>query len=379
MNAATETSRPPTAKNENVKGSMNTSGKRGMAGALGLLVALGLIISACDSNQAVQSEFQTTEAQDLYSAVSSELDLSSAQQERFGEVLHQHDHGDREPGYLWIVADSLSRTLTDEQKDALINRTDSFEGFHPFLGLRGFPGGGGYYGFGGLRGAMGPEGHALADSVLNLTDEQRDAIKSIHEAFRSELKDLRDAHHDGTLSDEEFVMALIDLHQTTKDQLDGVLTEDQMAALEDFRRQHEAEFEDFRAEVRAIRDDVLGLTVEESDAFNAILEDQLNDREVLLEQFQSGALTLSELKDEVQSLRDATVEELKALLTAEQFEVVQIHAALSVRMDMKGHHGMDPNGPGGHGFMGNNNANGNGNGIGNGNGRGMGLGLGRGH
>ena len=62
-------------------------------------------------------------------------------------------------------------------------------------------------------------------------------------------------------------------------------------------------------------------------------------REVLMEQFQSGELTLAELRTEVENLREAHIESLEALLDARQFEIVRIHTALVVRVGMRGHHG----------------------------------------
>ena len=300
-------------------------------------MAMGALISACDSTEATNGDFETNEVQDLYTVVVSELDMSSEQQAQFSRALAQHDHSDREPGYLWIVADSLADTLSDEQKQALFYRTDAYEGFHPFRGLRGTPGGGGYYGFGGLRGAMGRHGESGADSAIDLTEEQQDAIKTVHEGLREQLRGLKDAHDAGELSNGEFVNALVNLHDQRKDAIDDILTDEQKDALEDYRAEREADFEAFREQVLDVRDDVLGLTQEESDAYNAIFQDQLDLREVLMEQFESGELTLSQLREEVESMRAATIDALQALLTEEQFEVVQIHAALVIRVGMRGH------------------------------------------
>lgn len=311
-----------------------------MSQRLGLVctfLVMGTIISGCDSSEGVNDEFETAEVQDLFTVVSTELELTADQQSRFKNSLRQHDHRDRVPGYLWIVADSLAETLDDEQKDALLNRTDAFEGFHPFMGLRGTPGGGGYYGFGGLRGAFGGHGESDADGAIDLSEDQRDAIKALHEAKRAEMKVLRQQHKDGLLPDAEFVQALLAMRDDTENELDAILTESQKEALAQFRTDSEADFLAFREAVWAVRDEVLELTEVQAEAFSGIIEDQLDMREVLMEQFQMGDITLAELRREVEELRATNLDAFKALLTVAQFEVVQIHAALVIRVGMRGH------------------------------------------
>ncbi|MFC2085579.1 hypothetical protein ACFLRO_00030 [Bacteroidota bacterium] len=337
---------------------MKTSTKVQKLGLICAFIAVGTFISACDSSELEDGDFETTEVQDLYSVVSSELALSSNQQARFQNTLRLHDGGDREPGYLWRVADSLAQTLSADQKERLINRTDSYEGFHPFQGLRGTPGGGGYYGFGGLRGAMGQHGESGADAALNLTEEQQDAFKAAHQRGRAAMNTLRERHRNGELTNEEFVAELVRHREQMREMLRTILTAEQIATLEDYRLEREAEFEAFRTAVWEVRDEVLGLTAEQSAAFNALLEEQLNMREVLMEQFEAGEITREGLRDEVDALRSIHVEALQALLSEEQFEIVQIHAALIIRVGMRGHHRMGggpgqgggPDGGGGKGF-----------------------------
>lgn len=314
--------------------------------ALGLtLLASGIFFAACDSSDLVEEGFATSEVQDLYTSVASELNMTSDQRAKFGRALQQHDRQDREPGYLWIVADSLSQTLTDEQINELLSGTEPREGFHPFMGLRGFVGGGGYYGFGGLRGAMGRFGDAGPDSEIELTDEQEEAIRALHENLRTDVRNLKDQRDAGTLSDEEFVRSLKELHESLKAGLDEILTDEQKATLEEFRAEREAEFEAFRAEVNEVRNEVLALTSDQIEAMNTIFQDHLDMREVLNEQFLAGELTLAELRDEIESLREASDAALEALLSEDQYLIVQIHNALAVRMGLKGHihrHGPGP-------------------------------------
>ena len=346
--------------------SINTKQPR-LIGAFILLLGLGLF--GCDSTDTSDGDFSSLEVQDLYNSVTSELGMTDPQQRRFANALAQHDSRRREPGYLWIVADSLAKTLSDEQIEELLSRTAPMEGAGVFRGLAGFPGAGGFYGLGGFKGASNRHGESPLDEALDLTDEQVEAIHAIHEAFRADVRALRTALRNGEITKEEFLQSIIELHAALKEAVSDVLTDEHKAIIEDFRGRREAAFMQFRDDVIAVRDEVLGLTPEESDAFNAILQDHLDAREVLLEQFQDGELSLEMLQSEIDALNDVKDEALQALLTDEQYLVVQIHDALAVRMGRRGHHGgPDPNG----------NSNGTRNGNGGINGGGHGGGHGRG-
>ena len=303
------------------------------------LSALVLTMVACDTDVDADGIFATAEVQALYTSVTSEITLSDAREARFASALHEHDHANRSAGYLWNVADFLSQTLTEEQKQELINRTGPLQGGMSFRGLFGFPGSGGYYGVGGFIGASRHFGESPADEVLNQTEKQQAEIQAIHEAFRAEFKALVASRRNSSLSDEEFLRQIRALNEALRSDVEGVLTAKQLANLEAYRAEHEAEFEAFRAEVAAVRNAVLGLTATESETFDALLAAQLEAREILIEQFEAGDLSLAGLDAEIEALQAATAETLQALLTEAQYEVVQLHDALPVRLDARGHRG----------------------------------------
>lgn len=307
-----------------------------------LALVLGFALTGCDANETPESDFSSLEVQDLFNAVDSELGLTGSQSDRFQRALAQHDRRVRRPGFLWIVADSLAKTLTDEQKDRLLSRTAPLEGRALFRGLAGFPGGGGFYGLGGFMGLTDRHGDAPVDRALGLTDEQIEALRGIHEAFRTDAKSLREARRNGEISNEEFLRSILALHEDLHEAIADVLTDEQKDAIRRFREAREAAFLEFRGNVIAVRDEVLGLTDEESDAYNTILSDHLSAREVLLEQFEDGEIDLATLQSEIDALRAVKDEALQALLTEAQYEVVQIHDALAVRLGRRGHrHGPD--------------------------------------
>jgi Spy/CpxP family protein refolding chaperone len=309
-------------------------------GAFALLLGMGIV--GCDSSDSPDGEFASLEVQDLFNAVSSEVDMDSEQRRRFAHSLGQHDRRSREPGFLWIVADSLADALTDEQKEKLLGRTAPMERNDSFRGLSGFPGGGGFYGLGGFKGGSSRHGDSPLDEALGLTDEQSDAIHDLHETFRSDAKALRESLKNDETTREEFLQAVKDLHAALKDALDAVFTDEQKETIAEFRARREADFLAFREEVIAVRNQVLGLTEPESETFNALLQDQLEAREVLHEQFQDGEIDLATLRTEIEALIAFKDETLEALLTEAQYEVVQIHDALAVRMGRRGHRGGPP-------------------------------------
>ena len=308
------------------------------------LLAVSVSVVGCDNVGSLnQPDFSTQEADVLFTTLSSELSLTTMQSSSLELTIKRSDGPARVPGYLWVIADSLSKTLTDEQIAELLDRTDRFEGTHAFRGLNGFPGGSSYYGVFGFFGSDRHHGEAVVDSVLNLSDAQRDSIQTIHKDYRRELKALRRARRDSTISAADYLAQRDQLRESTIAAVLDVLTPEQRAALDEFRQQVEADLEAYRAAVVAARDGVLGLSTEESDGFNAILADQLQAREVLTEQYQSGQISREEFHSEVQSLRLETETALQALLTEDQYLVVQIHNALAARMShegFKGKHGL---------------------------------------
>jgi hypothetical protein len=305
---------------------------------LGLFVAVGL--AACDSSDLEDEELSSVETASLYQEVSSELDLTSDQQNRFRNALAQHDRPDREPGFLWIVADSLADTLTDEQKQELFERTVNMERPFPFRGLLGHPGAGGFYGAGGLLGARRHHGESTLEDELNLTEEQQAELRSIHESLRESMRALKDQLDAGAITEDQFLAEILDLHEQKREAVDAVLTDDQKAALESFRQDRESAFEQFRASVHEVRDEVLGLSATQSEGFDSILQDQMEARELLVEDLKSGSITVAEFQTEVEALIEATDAALRALLSDAQYEVVQIHRALAMRVGRRGHKGM---------------------------------------
>ena len=295
--------------------------------------------SACDS-ALVEDQDNNAEIAQLSASVSDELSLSDEQESAFNASLSRHGgDGEREAGYLWRVAADAQANWTDEQKAALFEGTENIEGGLSFRGLLGHPGAGGFYGLGGFIGGSRHHGVSQADSVLNLTSEQEESLQTIHETYREQFKALAESFRNEEITEDDFAAQMIALRTAKRAEIEAVLTAEQLAALETYREERLAEFEAFREEVYAVRDEVLGLTTEQAEAINALYAEQLEMRESLVEQLQAGTLTYTELQAEIEALETAREEVLVGLLDETQYEIVQIHDALSVRSGKFGHRG----------------------------------------
>ncbi len=302
---------------------------------IGLFFVAGL--SACDSSS-VNDQVDDPELAQLSASISDELSLTADQENDFASSLARHG-GKGDPGYLWKVAADAQANWTDEQKAELFAGTEDIERGFSFRGLLGYPGAGGFYGLGGFMGGSHHHGISPVDSVLNLTTDQEDALAALHESYREQFKTLADAFHNEEITQDEFVARMIALRAAKQTEVEAIFTTEQLAALETYREEKLAVFEAFRAEVNAIRNEVLGLTDEQSAAIDALYAEQLESRESLIEQLEAGAITVADLQTEIEALETARQEVLVDLLDVTQHEIVQIHDALAVRSGRFGHHG----------------------------------------
>lgn len=302
--------------------------------------ALVFILAACDSNT-TNENIDDPELAQLSVAIGDEVSLTSDQQRDFEESLARHggNRFNREPGFLWTVAADLQASLTDEQKAELFAGTEDAEDGLSFRGLLGFPGSGGRYGLGGFMGGSRRHGISPMDSELNLTEDQETALTDIHTRYREQFRALADALNNGEIGQDEVLSQLLTLRDAKQAEVLDVLTDEQEALLEEYRAEREAQFEEYRQQVNDVRNDVLGLTDEEAEAIDALYEEQLATRESLIEQLQAGTLTVTDFQAEIDVLETARQELLAGLLSELQYEIVQIHDALSVRSGKFGHRG----------------------------------------
>lgn len=303
-----------------------------------LLVMVVFGFAACDAS--VNDEGDNTELAQLGAFVSDEISLSADQEREFTASLERHGNGgDREPGFLWRVAQEAQSSWTDEQKAELFSRTEDLEGGLSFRGLLGHPGSGGFYGLGGFFGGSRRHGISPDDDILNLTADQETAFEELHTRYREQFKALAESLRNEEITEDDFVAQMIALRTAKAAEVVDILTDEQEAALETYRADRLAEFEAFREEVKAVRNEVLGLTDVQAEAIDGLYEEQLETRESLIEQLQAGTISVADLQAEIAALETAREEVLEGLLDATQYEIVQIHDALSVRSGRMGHRG----------------------------------------
>ncbi|MEL6769733.1 MAG: hypothetical protein AAFP18_01560 [Bacteroidota bacterium] len=290
-----------------------------------LLLALGLLLTGCDSADEA-SDALTTDTVTLASAVTGVASDAGASSDDLVAASRSFEGRHLEPGMLWTVAAEVHSRLTPEQLTRLEAKLDerraeredrrAERGNRP-RGPRG--------GRGGPRdGAL---DRVLTDD-LTLTDAQQAAIDAIREAYRAEFEALRE----GDLANDDRRAQARALAEAMKSEIDAVLTEAQIAALEAHRADREAQREERRAAEQAAMADALDLTdAQQTDleALRAEMEAQRGtiDRNAAREAFQAG---LAEILDDTQE------------------EIAMVHAALRMHLvGGPGHRG--PRGPGGRG------------------------------
>ena len=326
-----------------------------------LAVAFLLVVgTACDTLQADDATADVAASEDaitldaLITNTAAPLDLSGSQSDQMGDVARRFEGEPPEPGALWTAAAEMHATLTPEQIDSLetrlrtmaeriANRRGNGPGNGPGFGRgMGGPGMGGPGMSGPGMGGPGMSGNGMGPggpgAGLDLTDEQRDDLRAIRDAYREQFADLLATYEDGTVSESEAATAYVELAAAMRDEVHAVLTEEQRAQIEERR----AEGSDRRAAMQDARNTALALSDLQADGINALRQLERGPRRARL----AGDF-------------DAWLTARDALLTDVQTEITIVHASLvaeHVRQRMQnrrgpgGGFGGPGGGPGGGGF-----------------------------
>jgi Spy/CpxP family protein refolding chaperone len=166
--------------------------------------------------------------------------------------------------------------------------------------------------------------HGKMFEKLNFTQEQKDQMKSINNDFRKQMQDLK-KNEDITVKDRNARKE--SLSKSHKEQIQNLLTNDQKVQLEKMKQEHRANREahaNARMEKMAKR---LNLNKEQK-------EKLVNLRSGMSEKIKTirsnESLTEVQKKDQVKELMKTQKEEMKSILTDEQFKKME---------EMKSHHG----------------------------------------
>lgn len=350
----------------------NSGGWHGRASATALL-SLAVVLGACNgsvdpvgvaSDQSLTA-MADTELGAVLTEMTEPLGLSDAQAAEVVAIGDRFGNTD-EPGTLWYVAADLQTVLSSAQIAQLSearerlrerareaaaaqfgfgdgsfgDRGGLFGGPGPgfgfgapggFLGGRG-PGGfsgsgegpdcsqlgeawggsggrdrfGGVLGFGGFGGFGGFAG-------LELSQDQLDALEAIMLEYGPQLMELIRQRRDGVISKEQFEELAGAIREAIEDAISGVLTEEQIAAIEDGRERAREAGETARAAMI----DALGLTDQQLEELKALREDRAQR---VCETLVSGGSP--------EDLRSAHEAAMAEILSEDQIEIIDVHRSL---------------------------------------------------
>ncbi len=304
-------------------------GRRALAA--GLIIILAGLAGACDGSPTETQDESTTAAESdvdlsiVFGDLAEGLGLTDDQIEAVRTILERYRGQERQSGTLWYAAADLQDVLSSEQIDALLARQAELRAEK--RARRGEMGGrfgdesGRRSGFRGPGSDSGTDPEEFRDA-LNLSDEQLAEMKQIRESFAPQLEEIRDGVRSGSITRDEARARIDQIREAMHEALVGILTEEQLAALEEHRAHAEArrgEAETRREEraqaARAAMVEALGLT-----------DDQVAAMETLKDTFRrEGRPSAEEAETRREEHRRAIVD----ILDDEQEEIWSLHGVLS--------------------------------------------------
>jgi len=322
---------------------MITKGKNFFTTWAGRVLAAALMLTtlaACDSSSAVGGIDGDGSLDATVASIAMDLGFSADETAALSASFAKFGDGDdaaamHEPGFLWRVAAELQATLSDEQKARLFERLEraseqrrggqGMQQRRPSFGGQGGPG---------MGGQNGPRGNALKQ--LGLSDEQNAAIATIREAYKPQIEAILAQRE--TLTRAEIKEQLDALNEEIKTEVEGVLTDEQKAQLEELkaegelrRAEREAAQEAAREEAKLVMIEVLGLTDDQVNALEDLRASAEAERDAIRALIESGA-DRDEVKEQVDAQREAHREAMASILNNTQYEITLIHQAISQRM-----------------------------------------------
>lgn len=193
--------------------------------AAGLVVALAGLAGACGSSPTETDQSTTAGASEADLSILGDftegLELTDDQITALRDVLEEYRGQGRQWGTLWNVAVDLQGILSSEQVDAIAARQAE-------------------------RGAE----MRVRRGGLDLSDEQIAEMRQIRESFQPQLDEIRDGVRSGSITRDEARTRSGEIREAMHDALIGILSQEQLAALEESR----AEAEVHRGEAMARRE-----------------------------------------------------------------------------------------------------------------------------
>ncbi|GAB5520169.1 MAG: hypothetical protein RhofKO_24200 [Rhodothermales bacterium] len=325
---------------------MNTTTTWWRTSLLALAATVGL--SACDTTNAAldTSSIDSPQLETMVTSLADDLDLSAQTTQDLSNAVAARQDDQREPGFLWYVAADLQESLSDSEKadlfakaetqrEALRERMEAFrENRQGTEGMR--------RNRRGVRQGGGEALERLRDNApIELTDEQKEAMKAVREQYRPQLQALREQVQAETLTREAAREQGKALREAMKADVQAILTDEQKATLEAAREERKAKRED-RNDQRADRReasrnamiDALDLTDEQQAALAALRDENKTEREATREQVKAArengeTVDREAMREQAQAARTAHREAMDDILTDDQQEIVQLHRILA--------------------------------------------------
>ena len=313
---------------------------------------LVLFLTACDTSSSLSGDDDSGSLAESVSFLVSDLGLSASETAALTDSFAKFGgDSDKDPGFLWYVAAEMQATLTEEQKARLFQRLEQSNDRRQGPGMR--PGGQQRPNGQGMRqGKPGQDSNGGGISQIELTDDQKAQIKTIHESYKPQFEAILSQRD--SLTRDEIKTQIEALREQVRAEVEGVLTDDQKAQLDQLkadaearRAERELEKEANREAAKLVMIEVLGLTDDEVAAMDALHASREADRQTIQDLIDTGA-DRETVQAAAEELRAAHEEAVAAILDETQLEITMIHKALAQRMqNRKGKGGKG--GPGGQG------------------------------
>jgi len=147
---------------------------------------------------------------------------------------------------------------------------------------------------------------------LNLTDEQKTAVKAI---LAGEANDIKAVHQDGSLSDEQKQAKTREIREAGREKIKALLTPEQQEKFAEIREEAGQRVrEEFQNRLQMLAEQ-LNLTDEQKTAVKPILAAEVNDIKAVM---QDNSLSREQRQSKVADIREASNTKINALLTPEQ-------------------------------------------------------------
>ena len=287
------------------------------------IASLLLFITGCENAMhSESSELDNVELQQLSSEISYDLGLSKSSTDALNGSLNRHGKSGkhREPGFLWKVSAEMSDQLTEEEKAVLFEKMDEKE--IPVFGS-------------GMKkgGKSGKKGKKQFSGIYKvLTEDQKVIYKAMMADYKEKFKSLRTQAKDGSITKDDAKGQMSALKDAMQAEVEALLTDEQKAQIEQNKADRNAKRSAYRDSSKAVMVNVLSMTVDQVDAYDAAKQEAKDAASILFEQSKNGDIDRETLRASLKSLFAERNDKLESIFNVKQMDIIKIHKALTLRM-----------------------------------------------